>query len=234
MHRFHYFYLSLLVYLFSPPQLLAQNVVDDSHIYGLNPILYNGKVYNYFPGSGVKGHQYFEQKDFVEGCISIRGTKYEKVFLNYDILNQQLILKYVDPQGSNRLLTVSKSWLEKFSIADEEFSLIKTTETQSQKFIVQTLNQGQIQLHIHWTKKLIADLSFVSRNYLFENKRPTLYLSYKNDIKEYKSTKDILSLLDLKTQAKVKLYIKQNKIKTRTSSQDQLIGLLNYCNQVEL
>jgi len=231
MYRFCYFFLSLLVFFFYTP-ILAQNILEDTPIYGLNPILYNGQVYNYFPSAGVKGHQYFEQKDFIEGRISIRGTYYEKVLLNYDILNQQLILKYKDPQGSNRLLMVSKAWMEKFSIADKEFSLIQAAE--NQKLIVQTLNSGQIQLHLNWTKKLSADISFVSESYTFDKKKQTLYLTYKNNLKEYKSTKDILSFLDVEDQTKVKLFIKQNKFKTKTKAQDQLIKLLNYCNQLEL
>jgi hypothetical protein len=198
MFRLFYFSVAILISMNAIP-ISAQNVPDDNEIYGLNPILFNGKVYNYFPGVGVKGHQYFEQKDFVEGCISIRGTKYEKVLLNYDILNQQVVLQYGDQRGSNRLLSLSKAWLEKFTIADEEFSLIQTSENQSEKLIVQTLNHGQLQLHSHWTKKLVADISFVSNNYLFDKKKQTLYLSYKNVLREYKSVKDILSLPNQKS-----------------------------------
>lgn len=231
MLRFLYLLFNITLYL-SAPLILAQNTIDDKAVYGLNPLLYNGKVYNYFPGTRVKGHQYINQKDYSEGSLTIRGVKYKKLLLNYDILNQEVILKYVDPQGSNRLLTVSKAWLEKFSIGQQNFSLIETPD--NQKLIVQTLNQGDFQLHNNWTKKLIANISFVSEHYLFDEKNSTLYLSYRNILHEYNSTKDILKLLNNKDQQKVKLYIKQNKIKARTNSLDQLKGLLNYCNQLDL
>lgn len=231
MFRFLYLFIAVNLYVFASP-LLAQNAVADINVYGLNPILYNGQVYNYFPGAGVKSHQYFQQEEFKSGSITIRSKKYEDVLLNYDILNQELILKYSDPQGSNRLLMVSKAWLKKFQIGAEEFALINTSD--GQKIIVQTLNPGKIQLHSHWTKKLVADLSFVSKNYVFEDKRQSLYLSYNNDLQEYKSTKDILALLNPEAQEKANRYIKENKIKTRRSSTDQIIGLLNYCNQLDL
>lgn len=231
MLRFLYLIFSLIFYLVTT-HTSAQDVQEDKLIYGLNPILHNGQVYNYFPGASVKGHQYFDQKNYGEGYISIRGTEYKNIFLNYDILNQEVILKYVDLQGSNRLLTISKAWLEKFSIANEQFSLIDTPK--GEKLIVQTLNQGQIQLHSHWTKKIIAEISFVSEHYTFEKKRNTLFLSYKNDLQEFKSTKNILALLNDEAQQKVKHYLKQNKIKARKSSLDQIIGLLNYCNQLDL
>ncbi len=210
----------------------AQELSDDTPIYGLNPILHNGEVYNYFPSAGVKGHQYFYQKNYAEGCISIRGTKYKKVLINYDVLNQEVVLQYTDPQGSNRLLKVSKAWLKEFELSGEHFSLIESPE--GEKLIVQTLNQGKIQLHNHWSKKLIAVISFVEEHYVFEKKRSTLLISYKNSLQEFKSTKDILALLDEEDQQKVKSYLKENKIKARTNSTKQLIELLNYCNQLNL
>ncbi|RLD36128.1 MAG: hypothetical protein DRI74_09640 [Bacteroidetes bacterium] len=229
MPRFLYLFFSLILYLLSP-YISAQNIIDDKQVYGLNPLLYNGKVYSYFPGDQVKGHQYFKQKAFSEGCVSIRGTKYENILLNYDILNQEVILKYSDPQGSNRLLAVSKAWLEKFSISNEQFSLINTPD--GHKLIVQTLNQGKIQLHNHWTTRIIAEISFVAEHYTFEKKRNTLFISYENKLKKFNSTKDILNLFNDENKLKIKRYLKQNKLKTRRNSLNQLIGLINYCNQL--
>jgi len=231
MFRFVYLLFSVLLCSIVAP-VAAQNSIDDTQVYGLEPILHNGEVYNYFPGVGVKGHQYFEQKDFIEGTISVRGTTYENVFLNYDILNQQVILKYLDPQGSNRLLAVSKAWLEKFSIGEEQFSVILKFD--GQKIIVQTLNEGSIQLHIQWTKKLVADISFVSEYYTFDKKHQTLYISYNNTLQEYKNTKTILALLNPSAQEKVKKYMRLKKIKNRSNSMEQLNELLVYCNQLGL
>lgn len=209
---------------------IAQNTIDDTEIYGLNPIVYNGEVYNYFPGVGVGGHQYYDQKEFTLGCISIRGTKYENLFLNYDILNQELILKYADQQGANRLLKVSKAWLQKFKIGEEEFSIIVTPE--NQKLIVQIVNEGPFQLYIYWSKKLVADINFVSERYVFDKRQRTLYLAYKNKLIEYKTTKTIIDILPKPLQEKAKNYMKSNKIRSRTDSLDQIGELIAYCNKL--
>ncbi|MCD6179499.1 MAG: hypothetical protein J7K39_06310 [Bacteroidales bacterium] len=229
MPRVLYYFLSLFFYVLVIP-VSAQELSDDTPIYGLNPILHNGKVYSYFPGDQVKGHQYFKQKAFSKGCVSIRGIKYENILLNYDILNQEVVLQYTDPQGSNRLLAVSKAWLEKFSISNEQFSLINTPD--GHKLIVQTLNQGKIQLHNHWTTRIIAEISFVAEHYTFEKKRNTLFISYENKLKKFNSTKDILNLFNNENKLKIKRYLKQNKLKARRNSLNQLIGLINYCNQL--
>ncbi|MBN1651215.1 MAG: hypothetical protein JW857_07795 [Bacteroidales bacterium] len=206
----------------------AQNSIDDTDIYGLNPIVYNGEVYNYFPGVGVLGHQYFDQETFTSGCIHIRGTKYDNVLLNYDILNQELILKYTDQQGANRLLKVSKAWLQKFKIGDEEFSFI--TSPENKKLIVQIVQEGTFQLSVFWSKKLVADINFVSEHYVFDKKHRTLFIAFKNKLIEYKSSKTIMALLSKAEQEKAKNFMKINKIKSRTSSLDQIGELIAYCN----
>ncbi len=207
---------------------IAQKGIDDTEIYGLNPIVYNGEVYNYFPGVGVLGHQYFEQEEFTSGCISLRGTKYENVLLNYDILNQELILKYTDQQGANRLLKVSKAWLQKFKMGEEEFFIIESPE--NQKIIVQIAKEGPFKLYVYWSKKLVTDINFVSEHYVFDKKRRTLYIAYKNKLIEYKSSKTIMALLPKSEQGKAKNYMKINKIKPRTGSLDQIGELIAYCN----
>lgn len=223
--------LLLSIFLSNTIQVIAQDKIDDNQIYGLDPVIYNGKVYNYFPGVGVKGNQYFEQKDYVEGTISIRDHTYENLLLNYDILNQQLILKYVDPQGSNRLLIVSEAWLKKFSIGNEQFSIISNAD--GQKIIVQTLNKGILQMHIMWSKKLVAEINLVDEHYKF-NENKLLYISSKNSFEEYNSTKDILALLSKENQLLTKSFLKKNKIKSRTTKEADLIMLLEFCNHLDL
>mgnify|MGYP000954703277 CR=1 FL=1 len=231
MFRLFYF-LSCLFFYSSFSSVVAQNQNNDYQVYGLNPTLYNGKVYNYFPGIGVKGHQYFQTKEFEKGSLSIRSHIYKNVDLNYDILNQEVILKYTDPQGSFRLLTVSKAWLSKFTIGEEEFLFINSPD--SSEFIVQKLNSGHLQMYIHWTKRLIANISFVSEHYVFEEKKQTLYLSYNNLFLEYKNAKTILDVLAPSNQEKVKLYMKKQKIKSRTTSVQEIKLLLDFCNQLIL
>lgn len=220
----------LLIVVLNAPHSIAQNYDSKNQVYGLNPILYNGKVYDYFPGSNVKGNQYYNNSDFVKGCINLRGQKFEDVLLNYDILNQELILKYTDNQESQRLIIVSKAWLTEFSLGNEHFTLFAKPD--GEKMIVQELNQGKIRLLRLWTKKLTADLSFGYESYVFTKKYQKLYLTSNKVFVEYSKVKDLLGLLNMEKQKKIKNYLKQNKIKARTSDITELSGLFDYCNQL--
>jgi hypothetical protein len=220
----------LLVFVLNAPHSIAQNYDSENQIYGLNPILYNGKVYDYFLGPNVKGNQYFNNSDFLKGCITLREQKFEDVLLNYDILNQELILKYTDNQESQRLLIVSKAWLGEFSLGNEHF--IVFTKPDGEKMIVQEINQGKIRLLRLWTKKLTADLSFGSESYVITKRNQKLYLTYNKVFAEYSKIKDLLVLLNMEKQKKVKNYLRQNKIKARTSDITELSGLFDYCNQI--
>lgn len=231
MLRFFYIFITLLFYLPTSP-VQAQNKLTDQSVYGLDQILYNGKVYNYFPGPGVKGHQYLIDKEFISGSVTIRGKKYENLQLNYDILNQDLILKYTDLQGANRLLIVSMAWLKQFSLGSDVFSIIQLPD--GKDFIVQELNQGKMKLYRHWTKRLIAKISSVSENYIFEEKKSSLFLSYNNKLQVFKSTNELLSFLDKEDEILLKNYLKQHKIKIKTASDKDLNELLNYCNTLKL
>lgn len=228
MPRFS-FYVFIFFVFFIQSNLQSQNVSERKQMYGPDPMLINGKVYNYFPGSGVKGHQYLNQKEFQLGSLVIRGTEYKDVLLNYDLLNQEIILQYTDLQGSNRLLIVSKAWLEEINIEGETFSLRKTPD--NRQLIAQTLNQGQIQLHVHWTKRLIADINLVSKQYVFESKKQNFFLTTKDTFQEYTSTKDLLQLFSDQDKEIVKQFMKQHKMKPKTNSILQLTELLDFCNQ---
>ena len=223
------FYFFIFFVLFIQTNLQSQNVFERKQMYGPDPMLINGKVYNYFPGTGVKGHQYLNQKEFQRGYLVIHATEYKDVLLNYDLLNQEIILQYTDLQGSNRLLIVSKAWLEEINIAGETFSLRRTPD--NQQLIVQTLNQGQIQLHVHWTKRLIADINLVSKQYVFESKKQIFFLTTKDTFQEYTSTKDLLQLFSDQEKEIVKRFMKQHKMKPKTNSILQLTELLDFCNQ---
>src|SRR5512145_1757956 len=98
-----------------PAQMAASNLDE---VYGLDPVLYNGKKYTYFLPSGTGGHQYLFSPDYFVGSVTIKGQTFEGITLNYDICNQQLLLQYAIEAGSLRIIEVSKAWLESFTLGN--------------------------------------------------------------------------------------------------------------------
>lgn len=210
-------------------QSFAQSKPADISVYGLNPLLHNGKVYNYFPGANVKGHPYFSQKEYVVSSVKIRNQLFENVLLNYDILNQSIILKYTDAQGSNRLIALSDAWLSEFKIGEDQFYVLKNNNKET--ITVQTLCDGNAKLHIQWHKRLVADISFISEHYMFEAKRHTIFFESDRSFHEVKSIKDILKNLSPEKQISAKQFARQNKIKLGSTKTEDLVKAVNFLNQ---
>ncbi len=93
-------------------------------VYGLDPTLYNGKKYTYFLPASTGSHQYLFSPDYVSGSVTINGKTYEGILLNYDIYNQQLLLKFADETGAMNILEVSGAWLESFLIGTTGFEYL--------------------------------------------------------------------------------------------------------------
>jgi len=69
-------------------------VNEYDHVYGLDPALYNGRIYTYAAPRNTTGDPFLSGADYCKGHITIEGKIYDGLNLNYDIFNQQILLKY--------------------------------------------------------------------------------------------------------------------------------------------
>ena len=128
-------FLLLLLTAVSSINAFAQaSSVNHDPVYGFDHLLYNGKVYSFYPLPGTGGTQYlFDTFDSL-GSITVRGVTYTNISLNYDIYNQLLILKYKNAFGSQSMIEISYAWLEKaiiWGINFETRSALSRLEVQS-------------------------------------------------------------------------------------------------------
>ncbi len=119
---------------------LVSNTLYSQHSFysldGIDPVLYNGRQYSFILSNKTQGHPYIYTPDYEPGYVRIRGRLFNNVLLNYDIYNQELVLKYKDLQGSVSYIMLSKAWLNKFSLHNNEFELIDTGDGQKGFFQV--------------------------------------------------------------------------------------------------
>ena len=73
---------------------------------GLDDFLYNGKVYAYYPPYNVLGNQFIASEEFTIGTLWIKGEPYANVLLNYDILNQHLLLSFNTILGAKQVIVL--------------------------------------------------------------------------------------------------------------------------------
>lgn len=206
--------------------LHSQEKIDS--IYGHNPMLYNGQFYLYAVPPSVKGNQYFINKDFISGNLTINNKTFTDLHLNYDIYNQEILLKFV-LNYKTLIIKLCKEKITKFSLAEKTFILIKEPESTG-KTIYQVFGKGKYKVLYHWEKEL--HLSNVSgrTSYVFTKPQKTMYLQFDNQKIKFKNNRHFLSRFNKSNKSEIKKYLKVNGLNIKRISDKDLIDLINFCN----
>jgi hypothetical protein len=206
-------------------------MMTDNQIYGLDPLLYNGRLYSYFVPASTKGTPFIMGPEYNTGSVTIRGITYNDLLLNYDIYNQQLILQFKALAGNEQLLVISEAWLEAFTLGDKHFEFLPIEDSTNQ--LSQVLGDGKIRVLYTWKKNLSLDNSYGATNYIFSKPLREFYLVTDSDLEKYKNNRSFTALFDPVNQSLVKKYLRQQKIKMKKANDREIIKLLNYCNTLQ-
>lgn len=226
-YRFHILFVTLL---FTSIQGLAQPIAtNDNELYGLDPLLYNGRFYTYFIPSGTKGTPYFNGPDFVNGSVTLRGITYTDLPLKYDVINQQLILQYQRKDGGIKKIIISEAWLESFNLGNAHFELF--TMEDSIKQIYQVIGNGSFQILYKWSIYLNLDTKQGGpHNYAFSPLVKKEFLLSENTLMPFKNNKSFVNLFNPSQQTILKKYIKSRHINVKKASDEEMTGLVSFCN----
>lgn len=199
-------------------------------VYGFDQLLYNGKVYYYYPLPGTAGTQYlFDTFDSL-GSITVRGVTFNNINLNYDIYNQHLILKYKNDIGSQSLIEISYAWLEKASFHGSDF--ITLTRPNSTKRLYQVIGSGPEKILYYRSKELLVDNMKSTKNHYFTSGRKDMYVMTGGTLLLFKSNRDYIKSFNQSRQPLIKTYLHKNKINVKSASDMIMTDLINYCNRI--
>jgi len=215
----------LLILLCISFNLYSQERIDS--VYGHNPFLYNGQVYKYILPANVKGNQFMEDKTYKNGFIILKDKKYDDLKLNYDIFNQEVLLKF-DLHQRTTLIKIDKTKLKEFSLENKTFILFK--DESSKPIIYQYLGNGTSKILIKFNKTLYLSSGSGTSNFKFSKPFKSKFLLYDDVIHKFSNNRNFLSILKKEEQSLVKTYLKNNKIKLKKSSDEALNKLINYIN----
>lgn len=219
---------SLFIFLLGiiPGTLISQNTVRElDRRYGPDQALYNGKIYSYTPLPGTKGSQYLISPDFVDGSISIRGKCYRDIALNYDIFNQQLLLKFRDERGVVNTIEVSKAWLSGFSLGSMNFEYLRL-ENDPQFY--QVLGEGEVRVVYHWRKNTDLESTVGTSVYYFTSPIKESFVLMDGQLKQFKSKRGLLKLFQPGERAGIKSYLRTNKIRVKKASDKAMADLITH------
>jgi hypothetical protein len=220
------FSLFLFVIALNPASAQTSSEGIDT-IYGSDPLLFNGRQYIYQIPPGSSGNPFLYGSGFQKGWIVIGDRKYQHLDLNYDIVNQVLLLKYIDQAGYTMVIEVSESWLTNFGIGDSDFEFVRGNEKAS---IYQVFQSENVKVRYLWKKELKLENVMTSASYVFSGSRRTSWLVIHGRDYEYKKNKDFVKAFNPAKQAAISKYLKNNKIKVNNASDASIRALVGFCN----
>lgn len=211
--------------------LFSQNAVKIlDKAYGVDQTLCNGKKYTYSVPSSTKGHQYLISQDFIPGNVTLKGIVYQDVNLNYDIVNQQLLLQYEDGKGALKIIEVSKAWLTAFHRGTMNFEFLSL---EKEPHIYQVLGDGRLRILYFWSKKLIVNDVVGSSNFVFTDALRDSFVLMNGQLKRFRTKHSLIHLFEQGQRPAIKSYLHKNKIRLKKATDQEMAELITFIGNIK-
>lgn len=207
---------------------IAQPAIDSLDAkYGLDPILFNGKRYSYYPSAETGGTQYLNGEEFQKGSLVVRGILYPDRILNYDTYNQQLILRYKTDLDANEQMIVSDAWLESFTMGSLKFALIPLTDTARR--ICQVIDTLGYRVAYAWRKDLILDTQYGATNHVFAKPVKESFIRLNGQYIRFRNNKSFVRSFEKSAQQMIKKHMRKSHLNVKRISDQDMLHLLAFC-----
>jgi len=198
--------------------------------YGPDYNLLNGREYD-FPYAGIS-HPYFNTDLYRPGSLLLNGVAYDSVPINYDIVDQQVILEVILQHpgsffGQTIKVALNTESIDHFKIDGLTFRLMPFPETGSSFF--QVVSSGDIGCFLLWKKTLHRSVYSGSTRYTYSKQSREIYLQRKGQLYVVRSRSSFTSLFDETCQQEIKGFLRREKIRFRNASAEKLGDLINFC-----
>ncbi len=217
-----------LLFLLNLDGLIAQDGLAPRN--ELNSIwLINGNVY-YESNPFAKGSPYL-YNDFVKANIYTCNQTFADIFINYDILDQKLVVLHSSSDGKKIPIEISQIMVDSFKVNDYVFcNTLKSVFPMTNPYVL-VLNHGEVRMAISYKKDFIKSFSQNNEYGLISERKQSIYLMEPDRVTEIRSLKSFRKVYQSNWK-QIKQYIKDNKLKLRKSTNSELAGLMKYCNSL--
>lgn len=214
--------------LFTPLLMAPVHAQLPDTLYGFDPILYNGRHYTYVMPRNTEGSP-FLYSSFAEGDLTIRSKVYAGVVLNLDLLNQALVMNYVDHQGATVMLEIPDTWLTRARIGNDEF--IPVVREDGTHGYNQVIGEGGIRFLYALRKDLKLDNRYGSPQYVFSRVIRSQYAEIQGTLFAFRNNRSFVHLFEESVQSDIITYLKNNKIKVKKAPASTMGSLAGFCQK---
>ena len=222
------FFLLVLTALVSISGFAQDPSANHDPVYGYDALLYNGKIYYFTPGPKTSGTPFLSDEFDTRGSVTVRDVTYPGLNINYDIYNQQVILKYTDAIGSSKLIEISQAWLKSFVMNGSLYEFYLRAD--STKRIYQVFGSGKYRVLYYQRKDLEIDNTSSSGRRYFSETQKESYVQINDQLHKYKNSGSFIKAFSKTQQDLIKTYIRRHNVDVRKANTFIMTDLINYCN----
>ncbi|HPE77692.1 MAG TPA: hypothetical protein PLC80_16485 [Draconibacterium sp.] len=236
------FKMLILIFITIPLNLLAQQTSTNSSgeltelfnlaesSYPINDEYINGFIYP-VPKVRILGDPYFNTKEWVEGSLFINGRTYSGIFMKYDLIIDELIIKVKTELNIERLLAINKSQVDSFKIGSSLFVNSGILfENENRNTYYEKIYKGKLSVYRQFQKTFIEMYNSSSPEGKFSAQKSNIYILQNNEFTNINSAKSFFACFDKPEQEKIRRYLKSKNITYKKMTDSQMIDLMNFCN----
>ena len=195
-----------------------------------DPLLRNGVYYSY-PYYNAQGHPFLFDKDFENGSVDFRGKHYERLSINYELFNQQLILSW-EVDGMLQMSLLDPQFVSGFELKDLRFIRAETEEGVQGYFQV-VAAQSRISCYYGWYKDRREVRDSGNRSiFSFSEPKYRRYIYLDDRLQRYKSNKTFIRILPEEARNPVKAYLQTNSLQVMEASDEEMDRLISHCHEI--
>ncbi|HET7896833.1 MAG TPA: hypothetical protein VFL47_04170 [Flavisolibacter sp.] len=183
------------------------------------PIFVGREHLNYLPS--IIGVPYYATPDWQEGTLLYQGILYKDLFLKYDLVADELVVRHLNGIQGIVLFTPR---IERFTLGDKMFVHLTAPAGETIKpGVYELLTSGKLSLYAKrsmWIEEKVQT-TIIERSFQFRNTYSVLKEGQYYQVKNDKTLRNLLSLK--KTEIKSLLKAAQIKFKTNPDAALQII-----------
>ncbi len=221
--------LILLFYLFIVPTILISQINNISEKgYSNDYLIINGPVY-YQSNILAQGSPFLYSEGFKKAVIFLCDRKFTKVPINYDLVDQVLVLLHNSKNNLKVPLKVNEVLIDSFRVDNGMFVSASSIGFDMSYPYLQVVNYGETQLFFSYKREFIKRFTQENKYGKISSVKREAFLKIGDDLLTIKSIQELSKYYkgDWKS---LKRLIKENKIKLRSSSVDELRDFMNTYN----
>jgi hypothetical protein len=193
-----------------------------------NQTLYIGKMWSN-KYTNTKGDQFLFSREFLPGSLTINGSFYRNILINYDIYNDEILI----PKNNSSIVQLNREMVDSFSIINNNityrFVNAQMDSTSDIKGYVNQLYKGKSILYVKY-KKEIEELAVDDKYDLFYRTYRIFFLK-DGMIYQVTSKSDLLKILK-EDKTKIKDFMKKNKLKVSKKDPDSFVPVIRYYDSI--